>query len=64
MKSERDTAVQKLEAKTLQQMLGIPTREHVKNTRGTIAAVYAEAKTSHDSPPPRIKIRILRRHPE
>ena len=51
MTSEQDTDVQKLEAKTLQPMLGRPTREHVKKTRGAIAAVYAEAKTSHDSFP-------------
>ena len=32
-------------------MLGRPTREHVNKMRGAIAAVYAEAKTSHDSFP-------------
>ena len=32
-------------------MLGRPTREHVNNMRGAIAAVYAKAKTSHDSFP-------------
>ena len=47
MTSARDTAVQKLETKTLQQMLGIPTSEHVNKMCGAIAAVYAEAKTSH-----------------
>ena len=51
MTSARDTAVQKLETKTLQRMLGIPTHEHVKKMRGAIAAAYAEAKTSHDSFP-------------
>ena len=51
MTSARDTAVQNLELKSLQQMLGIPTREHVNKMRGAIAAVYAEAKTSHESFP-------------
>ena len=51
MTSERDTAVQKLEAKLLQRMLGRPTRERVNKMCGAIAAVYAEAKTSHDSFP-------------
>ena len=32
-------------------MLGRPTRKHVNNMRGTIAAVYAEAKTSYESSP-------------
>ena len=32
-------------------MLGRPTREHVNKMRGAIAAVYAEAKTSHESSP-------------
>ena len=45
----KNTAVKKLEAKTLQWILGRPTREHVKKMRGAIAAVYVEAKTSHDS---------------
>ena len=35
----------------MQQMLGRPTREHVNKMRGAIAAVYAEAKTSHESSP-------------
>ena len=47
----RDTTVKKLEAKMLQQMLGRPTREHVNKMCGAIAAVYAKAKTSHDSFP-------------
>ena len=51
MKSSRDTAVQKLESKLLQLMLGRPTHEQVNNMRGGIAAVYAEAKTSHESLP-------------
>ena len=51
MTSARDTAVQKMEAKTLQQMLGRPTREHVNRMCGAITAVYSEAKTSHDSFP-------------
>ena len=51
MKSARDTAVQKLETKLLQRMLGKPTQEHVNKMRGAIAAVYAEAKTSHESFP-------------
>ena len=29
-------------------MLGRPTRKHVNKMRGAIAAVYTEAKTSHD----------------
>ena len=48
----RDTSVRKLESKLLQQMLGRPTRENVNNMPGAIAAVYAEAKTSHESSPP------------
>ena len=55
MTSARDTAVQKLESKSLQQILGRSTCEHVKKMRGAIAAVYAEAKTSHDSSPLRSK---------
>ena len=51
MKSERETAVHKLKAKSLQRMLGRPTREHVNKMCGAIAAVYVEAKTSHDSFP-------------
>ena len=51
MTSARDTAVQKLESKKLQRMLGRPTREHVKKMRGAITAVYVKAKTSHDSSP-------------
>ena len=51
MTSARYTAVHKLEAKMLQKMLGIPTREHVNKMRGAIVAIYAEAKTSHDSFP-------------
>ena len=51
MTSARDTAVQKLEVKLLQQMLGRPIREHVNKMRGAIAAVYAEANTSHDNSP-------------
>ena len=55
MTSARDTSVQKLEAKMLQRMLGNSTRKHVNNMRGEIAAVYAEATTSHDSSPLRSK---------
>ena len=51
MTSERDTAMHKLEAKSLQQMLGRPTREHNNKMCGAIAAVYAEVKTSHNSFP-------------
>ena len=51
MTSARNTAVQKLESKLLQKCLGRPTREHVNKMRGAIAAVYAEAKTSHESFP-------------
>ena len=51
MTSARETAVQKLEAKSLQQMLGRPTRELVNKMHGAIVAVYAEAKTSQDSFP-------------
>ena len=47
----RDTAVQKLEAKSLQLILGRPTHEHINKMCDTIAAVYAEAKTSHGSSP-------------
>ena len=51
MTSARDTAVQNLELKSLQKMLGIPTREHINKVCGAIPAVYAEAKTSHKSFP-------------
>ena len=51
MTSERDTAVQKLESKMLQQMLGRPTRDKGNKMCGAIAAVYAEAKTSHNNFP-------------
>ena len=51
MTSAQDTAVQKLEAKTLQQIFGRPAHKHVKKMRGAIAAVYAKAKTSHESFP-------------
>ena len=51
MTSAQDTAVHKLEGKSLQQMLGRPTREHVNKMRGAIATVYAKAKTSHNSSP-------------
>ena len=51
MTSAQDTAVQKLESKLLQRMLGRPTREHVNKMCGAIAPVYAEAKTSHKSFP-------------
>ena len=47
----RDTSVQKLEAKTVQRMLGRPKCDHVNKMRGAILAVYAEANTSHDSFP-------------
>ena len=58
----RDTAVHNMDLKLLQRMLGRPTREQVNKMCGVIAAVYAEAKTSHKSFPPWIKIRILRSH--
>ena len=51
MTSARDTAMQKLEAKMLQRMLGRPIREHLSNMRGAIPAVYAEANTSHETFP-------------
>ena len=51
MTSAQYTAVQKLELMSLQQMLGRPTREHANKMCGAIAAVYAEAKTSHKSFP-------------
>ena len=51
MTSARDTAVQKMESKSMQQMLGRSTLEHVNKMCGDIAAVYAEAKTSHKSFP-------------
>ena len=51
MTSAQDTAVQNVDSKSLQRMLGKPTRKHVNKMCGAIAAVYAEAKTSHDSFP-------------
>ena len=51
MTSARYAAVHKSEAKSLQQMLVRPTRKHVNKMWGAIAAVYAKAKTSHDSFP-------------
>ena len=51
MTSTRDTAVQKVESNLLQLILGRPKPEHVNKMRGAIAAVYAEAKTSHKSFP-------------
>ena len=51
MTSARYMDVQKLESKSLQRMLGRPTREHANKMCGAIVAVYAEAKTSHDSFP-------------
>ena len=51
MTSARDTAVNKLKSKSLQQMLGRPTREHVNKMCGAIEAVYTEANTSHESSP-------------
>ena len=51
MTSARDMAVQNLEVKSLQRILGRPTHEHVNKMRGAIAALYAEGKTSHDSFP-------------
>ena len=41
----------KLDSKSLQRILGRPTREQVNKMCGAIAAVYAEAKTSHKSFP-------------
>ena len=58
MMSARDTAVHKLESKKLQRMLVIPTHEHINNMRAAIAAVYAQAKTSHYSSPLRSKFRF------
>ena len=55
MTSAQDTYVQKLEVKLLHRMLGRPIRKHVNKMRGAIAAVYAEAKTSHNSFPLRSK---------
>ena len=49
MTSAQETTVQKIELKSLQQMMGRPMRKQVNNMRGCIAAVYAEAKTSHKS---------------
>ena len=49
--SARDTDVQNLDLKALQRILGRPTRKHVNKMHGTISAVHAEAKTSHDSFP-------------
>ena len=43
--------MQKLEAKKLQRMLGRPTHKHVNKMCGAIAAVYVEAKTSHNNFP-------------
>ena len=51
MTSAQDTSVQKLESKSLQRMLVRPTRKQVNKMHGAIAAVYAEAKTSHESFP-------------
>ena len=51
MMLERETYVQNLELKSLQQMLVRPKRGQVKNMCGAISAVYAEAKTSHESFP-------------
>ena len=51
MTSTRDTAVQKLDLKSLQRILGRPTREQVNKMCGDIVAVYSEAKTSHESFP-------------
>ena len=51
MTSARDTDVQNLESKSFQRMLGRPTRDQVNKIRGAIAALYAEAKTSHKSFP-------------
>ena len=51
MTPERYTAVKKLELKSLQLILGRPTRDHVNKMRGVISAVYAEAKTSHEGFP-------------
>ena len=48
MTSARDTSVQNLDSKSLQRMLGRPTREHVNKMCGAIAAVYTEAKTSQE----------------
>ena len=56
--SERDMAVQKLESKLLQQMLERPMCEQVNKMRGVIAAVYAEAKTPHESFPLGSKFRF------
>ena len=47
MTSALETAMQNLESKSLQRMLGRPNREQVNKMRGAIAAVYAEVKTSH-----------------
>ena len=51
MRLARDTAVQKIEAKSSKRIFGRTTHDHVNKMRGTIAAVYAEAKTSHGSFP-------------
>ena len=51
MTSTWDTDVQNLESKSMQRMLRRPTREQVNKIRGAIAAVYDEAKTSHESFP-------------
>ena len=47
----REKSVQKLELKSMHQMFGRTTREKVNKMHGAIAAVYAEAKTSHESFP-------------
>ena len=51
MTSAQETAVQKLELKLLQRMFRRPTREQVIKMCGAIEAVYAKAKTSHESFP-------------
>ena len=48
MTAAQDTAVQKLESKSMQRILGSPTRKQVNNMCGAIAVVYAEVKTSHE----------------
>ena len=50
--------VQKLELRSLQQMLGRPTCKQVNKMCGAIAAVYAKAKTSHESFPLGSKFRF------
>ena len=51
MTSAWDTGVQKVESKSLQLMLVRPTRKQANKMRGAIAAVYAQAKTSHENFP-------------